>query len=217
MSVEENTEAITSFNRAEKVVTAWLHEYPKASSPSLAARLPLEGKRSFAALVKEYSGDMPVRAVLDELLRVGVVGRVGDDEVELLSRGTVLPDAENREAMLGVFGTDVADFVGTTAGNVMAPPDQRLFQRKAWFDNVPVEPLGVSRKFASQHGQSALESFADFVSRFDRDVTPNTEGTGRARVVFGVYYHEEVIEPAKEEISTPAKRDPARKPAPPRK
>ncbi|MBL0125849.1 MAG: hypothetical protein IPP88_25405 [Betaproteobacteria bacterium] len=47
MTVEDNTGAIESFNRAEKVVTAWRHEYPKADSASHAAPLPLEGERGF--------------------------------------------------------------------------------------------------------------------------------------------------------------------------
>ena len=191
MTVEDNTGAIESFNRAEKVVTAWRHEYPKADSPSHAASLPLEGKRSFATLVKRYSGDMPVRAVLDELLRVGVVRKLADDKIELVSAGTIVPDAENRQTLLANFGQDAADFVASFSHNVLASSEQKFFQRKAWFDNIPIEALAVSRELAKQHGQAALENFADQLSRFDRDVTPNSEGTGRARAVLGVYYFEE--------------------------
>ena len=194
MTVEDNAGAIESFNRAEKVVTAWRHEYPKADSPSHAASLPLEGKRSFATLVKHYSGDMPVRAVLDELLRVGVVRKLADDKIELVSRGTIVPDAENRQTLLANFGQDAADFVASFSHNVLASSEQKFFQRKAWFDNIPIEALAVSRELAKQHGQAALENFADQLSRFDRDVTPNSEGTGRARAVLGVYYFEETTE-----------------------
>jgi Family of unknown function (DUF6502) len=194
MTVEDNTGAIESFNRAEKVVTAWLHEYPKAKSPSRAAPLPIEGEHSFASLVKRYSGDMPVRAVLDELIRVGVVRKLVNGDVELLSKGTVVPDAENRQVLLANFGGDASDFIAAFTHNVTAPGDHKLFQRRAWFDNIPVEALVVSRELAEQHGQFALENFADQLSRFDRDVTPNSEGTGRARAVLGVYYYEEISE-----------------------
>ena len=198
MTVEDNTAAIESFNRAEKVVTAWRHEYPKAGSPSRASSLPLEGERSFATLVKDFSGDMPVRAVLDELMRVGVVKRLENGEVELLSDGTIVPDTENRQALLAYFGQDTSDFISSFSHNVLAPPEDKLFQRTAWFDNIPVEALAVSRDLARQHGQAALESFADQLSRFDRDVTPNSEGTGRARAVLGIYYYEETTEAGKE-------------------
>jgi hypothetical protein len=205
MTVEDNTGAIESFNRAEKVVTAWLHEYPKAKSPTRAAPLPIEGEHSFASLVKRYSGDMPVRAVLDELIRVGVVRKLENGDVELLSKGTVVPDAANRQVLLANFGGDASDFIAAFTHNVIAPEDYKLFQRRAWFDNIPVEALTVSRELAEQHGQIALESFADQLSRFDRDVTPNSEGTGRARAVLGVYYYEEISEPGSEAKSRIAK------------
>lgn len=197
MTVEDNAGAIESFNRAEKVVTAWRHEYPKAGSASHAAPLPLEGERSFASLVKRYSGDMPVRAVLDELLRVGVARKLANDVIELISDSTVVPDTANKQALLAVFGEDTADFLTTIANNVVALPEQRLLQRRAWFDNIPIEALPVSRELARNHGQAALENFADQLSRFDRDVTPNSEGTGRARAVLGIYYYEETIEVGK--------------------
>ena len=206
MTVEDNTGAIESFNRAEKVVTAWMHEYPKADSPSRAAPLPIDGERSFASLVKQYSGDMPVRAVLDELLRVGVVRRLGNGEIELISKGTVVPDTDNRQALLTVFGEDAADFLASISNNVVAPPEQRLLQRKAWFDNIPVEALPVSRDLARQHGQAALENFADQLFRFDRDLTPNSEGSGRARAVLGIYYYEEITEPGTGAGSDTAKK-----------
>jgi hypothetical protein len=194
MTVEDNAGAIASFNRAEKVVTAWLHEYPKADSPTRAAPLPLEGEHSFASLVKRYSGDMPARAVLDELLRVGVVQKSQDGKVELLSTGTIVPDAENRQTLLTVLGEDTSDFLSTITHNVMTIHGGKLFQRRAWSDNVPIEAIAIAHKFAEKNGQMALESFANQLAPFDRDVTPNTQGTGRARVVLGIYFHQEIIE-----------------------
>jgi Family of unknown function (DUF6502) len=206
MTVEDNAGAIASFNRAEKVVTAWLHDYPKANSPTRTAPLPIEGERSFAALVKRYSGDMPVRAVLDELLRVGVVRKLDNDEIELVSKGTIVPDAENRQVLLANFGGDASDFIASFSHNVLASAEHKFFQRKAWFDNIPIEALIVSRELAEQYGQVALENFADQLSRFDRDVTPNSEGTGRARAVLGIYYYEEVDKSETDADANPKKR-----------
>ena len=194
MNVADNSSAIESFNRAEKVVTAWRHDFPKADSPSLAAPLPLEGERSFASLVKRYSGDMPTRAVLDELRRVGVVQTLENGDIELISSGTIVPDSENRQTLLANFGQDAADFIGSFSHNVSDSTGHKLFQRKAWFDNIPVEALTVSRDLAQQHGQAALETFAEQLGRFDRDVSPNSAGTGRARAVMGIYYFEEVLD-----------------------
>src|SRR5260221_160465 len=58
------------YNRAARVITAWTrdpgfcdaHGEPQALEPS-------DGTLSFAMLVRRNAGDVPVRAVLDELLR----------------------------------------------------------------------------------------------------------------------------------------------------
>ena len=195
MDVADNTSSIASFNRAEKVLTAWRREYPKAGSASHAASLALDGERSFATLVKRYSGDMPVRAVLDELLRVGVVRRLENGEIEITTDdSTIVPNAEDKQALLTLFGEDTCDFIATISNNVIAPPERKLLQLKTWSDNIPVEAMNVARELASKHGQVALENFGNQLAPFDRDITPNTQGSGRARVVLGVYYYHEIIE-----------------------
>ncbi len=194
MTVEDNTGEIESFNRAEKVVTAWLHEYPKSNCSVSAIPLPLDGEHSFASLVKRYSGDMPVRAVLDELIRVGVVRKLDNGDVELVSKGQIVADAENRQALLTLFGTDAEDFISAIAHNVVATDENKFLQRKAWSDNLPVEQLASLRETARERGQAVVDDFITQFSISDRDITPTVQGTGRARAVFGVYYYEEITE-----------------------
>lgn len=194
MDVADNTSAVASFNRAEKVVTAWLHEYPKTDTSSRAATIPIEGENSFATLVKKYSGDMPVRAVLDELVRVGVVRRLENGQVELLSSGAIVPTSENKQELLNVFGQHATDFLGSITHNVMASDEKRLFQRVAWYDNIPIQRLEDAKAFSRNRGQAIVDELTEELSKFDRDITPNIEGSGRARAVFGVYYYEEITE-----------------------
>lgn len=194
MDVADNTGAVASFNRAEKVVTAWLHEYPRTDAASRAAPLPLEGERSFSALVKRYSGDMPVRAVLDELLRVGVARRMESGDIELLSGGPVVIDAKDRQALLAVFGHDTADFIGAISHNVTTSNEKKFYQRTAWSDNLPIEMLVTTKEIARQRGQILMDDLTSELSKLDRDITPTVGGTGRARAVFGVYYYEEITE-----------------------
>lgn len=84
----EGFESENSFsqNRAAAVVSGWSRdtEYPNNS-------LPLEGEKSFASLVKKYSRDMPVRAVMDELLRVGAVSKVDDNSLKI-ERDVYIPE-----------------------------------------------------------------------------------------------------------------------------
>lgn len=204
--MEDNTGTFSTFNRAEKVAAAWRHVYPKADAPAHAAALPLEGERSFAALVKLYSGDMPARAVLDELLRVGVVRKTENGDVELLSSGAVVPGAENRQALLTLFGEDTSDFIESISHNVLASDENKFFQRKAWSDNIPIELLTATKALARRKGQAIADELTEEFAKYDRDNTPSIEGTGRARAVFGVYYYEEITDSGSKNISESAKK-----------
>ena len=60
------------YNRAARVITGWLRDPDFGDGKGHPSPLRMAGKRlSFGALVKRYSGDIPVRAMLDELIRVG--------------------------------------------------------------------------------------------------------------------------------------------------
>ena len=60
------------YNRAARVITGWLRDPDFGDGSGHPLPLRMEGKQlSFRALVKRYSGDIPERAMLDELVRVG--------------------------------------------------------------------------------------------------------------------------------------------------
>jgi len=71
---------VQQYNRAARVISGWVRDAAFNDFDGNPALLPFEGDKSFASLVKAYSGDMPARAILDELLRVKAV-RVVDDNV----------------------------------------------------------------------------------------------------------------------------------------
>ncbi|MDL1861983.1 hypothetical protein FBR04_13295, partial [Betaproteobacteria bacterium PRO7] len=82
-----DTEAIERHNRAARVVAGWVRDADFRGADGEPAALALdEGAASFAQLVRRYGGDVPARAVLDELLRVGTVERQPDGRVRLLTR-----------------------------------------------------------------------------------------------------------------------------------
>lgn len=193
MTLPEDVEGRAHFNRAARVVTGWLQEHPMEGTASGAAPLPLEGPGSFAEVVRKYSGDMPVRAVLDELVRVGAV-RLRGAEVELVYRHYIPPFGETRK--LAYLGEDVGDLIATIGHNLTAQPGATRFQRKVFYDNVPVESLPALRELARVKGEAVLDELAREMSRHDRDVNPGAAGTGRMRTVIGIYYSEEPFGPA---------------------
>jgi hypothetical protein len=181
------------YHRASRVITGWVRDPDFGDGKSHPHPLRMEGKRaSFSELVKRYSGDIPVRAMLDELLRVGAVKQLKDGRICLLSRGYIPQKAPVEK--LQVLGSDTADLIATIDHNVYQKPTKPRFQRKVMYDNVPTEAAKEFQVLAAAHGQELLEAIDRWLSHRDRDVNPAAKGTGRVRVGLGIYHFEERLD-----------------------
>ena len=180
------------YHRASRVITGWVRDPDFGDGKGHPHPLRMEGKRaSFNELVKRYSGDIPVRAMLDELLRVGAVKQLKDGRICLLSRGYI--PQKGVVEKLQVLGTDTADLISTIDHNVNQKPSKSRFQRKVMYDNVSVEAAKEFQVLAAAQGQELLESIDRWLSHRDRDVNPASKGTGRVRVGLGIYHFEEQL------------------------
>jgi transposase len=185
----QNQEATDRYNRAARVIAGWVRdkEFQGAGGNPLA--LPLEGKKeSFGALVHRYSGDLPVRAMLDELLRVGAVRKTADGRIRLQARSYV--PQQSATDKLQILGADTADLIGTIAHNLDAKAIPR-YQRKVMYDNVPVEAVREFQRLSAEGAQALIENLDGWLSQRDRDVNPAVRGMGRKRVGVGIYYFED--------------------------
>ena len=59
--------------RTDRVIAAWIADRRYVDARGLPRTLPLQGRSSFTTLVKEFAGDVPPRAVIEELRRLHVV------------------------------------------------------------------------------------------------------------------------------------------------
>lgn len=76
-------------NRAARVLDGWLHDSRFLDERGEPLPLPFkaaDGRRSFSLLVADYSGDIPPRAVLDELLATMTCATFGDDDIRIVRR-----------------------------------------------------------------------------------------------------------------------------------
>jgi len=146
-----------------------------------------KGNVCFQQLVKLYSGDAPVRAVLDELMRVGS-SRGPPMEGSACSNGVHSKDGGNRQDRHP--RSDTSDLVSTIDHNI-CHPDAPFFQRKVSYDNLPSEALPELKKLAGEQSQALLELLDRWMSERDRDANPRVPGTGRMRAGVGIYYFQE--------------------------
>lgn len=181
------------YNRAARVITGWNQDEAFCDSKGMPLVLPFESDGpSFGELVKQYSGDMPARAVLDELLRIGAVEQEGDDRLRLLARAYVPPG--DGAGKLNILGTDVYHLITTIDHNLQNASDTPRFQRKVAYDNLPSEALPQIRRLSAEKSQALLEEVNRWLRKQDRDANPYVEGTGRKRAGIGIYYFEEDVQ-----------------------
>jgi hypothetical protein len=178
------------YHRPARVIGGWVREKRYHDKRGRPAELPMEGEtRSFAALVREFSGDIPPRAMADELARVGAIELLPDGNVRLLTRAYI-PRGDEAEK-IGILGTDVADLIRTIDHNLTCAPGEAFFQRRVSYDNLPQEALPALTKQLSRRAQSCLESMDRVLAAADRDRSPGVKGSGRVRSGVGIYYFEE--------------------------
>ena len=181
------------YHRASRVITGWVRDPDFGDGKGHPHPLRMEAKgASFAELVNRYSGDMPARAMLDELLRAGAVKQLKDGRICLLARGYV-PQKGSAEK-LNILGNDTADLIATIDHNLYEKPAKPRIQRKVMYDNVPVEAAREFQILAAAQSQELLEALDRWLSHRDRDVNPASKGTGRVRVGLGLYHFEERLD-----------------------
>jgi hypothetical protein len=181
------------YSRAARVIAAWRREGDYTDESGNPLILALTGEEpSFAGLVRKFSGDMPFRAVLDELTRAGTAEKTMENGIRLINRSYI--PGQDDEMCLHILGTDTAHLVSTIDHNMKAGPSSRFFQRKVSYDNLPGEILPVFHELAGHSSQRLLEDLDKWLSNYDRDLLPETKGGGGHLAGIGIYYFEEPVD-----------------------
>ena len=192
-SASDDRDMVVRYNRAARVVYGWVHDNAYGDEHGDSATLRFEGEPpSFSSLVKTYSGDVPPRAILDELVRVGVAERLDNGMIKLRERAYIPTNGEAEKLLL--LGRDVAGLISTMDRNIHGLHDKLYFQRKVFYDNLSEEAAVEFHKFLLSKGQPLLEEFDRWMAQHDRDVNPDAGGTGRKAVGVGLYYFEEELQ-----------------------
>lgn len=173
------------YNRAVRVISGWVNDARFIDESGKAKLLPIDGAgSSFSTLVKQYSGDIPTKAMLDLLLLAKCVA-LKDNEVKLIKNAYV-PGNDSAE-VISILGTDTNELINTIDHNLTADDKDKRYQRKvstAALDKNAIEEFKVLVK---KHSQSQLEELDAWLSQ--HEVNPDDED---ARYVsLGIYYYEQ--------------------------
>ena len=170
-------------NRAERVLTSWLRDDDFLDRKGDPLPLTFAGDGpSFSELARRYSGDMPARAVADELLRVGALVESEDGMLSMVSRGYV-PDARSDE-LITYLSMHVADLVSTFDHNMTHERAQAHFQRQVIYPSIPVQAAADFRALSARLSQRLLEDLDRWLAEH-KSADPESEPT--VRLGLGIY------------------------------
>jgi hypothetical protein len=189
------------YNRAARVISGWLNDSTFCDWNGNPLELPFEGMTaSFSTLVKDYGGDVPARAVRDELSRVGVIEEK-DGKIKLKARGYIVKEGDVEK--LAIMGSDVSELISTIHHNIVSDPKDAFLQRKVSYDNIPENSYEELKQLIYARGKGFVESMDRDISRYDRDVNPAVSGEGRISVGIGVFYFENPVDEIRLEEDSP--------------
>ena len=177
-------------NRAVRVLSGWITDSAFSNKKGAPKELPIKGKtNSFEALVARYSGDMPYKSMLQELIRIGSVEKTGDDKVKLL-RSVYIPSKEEA-AKYTTLGDDVSLLISTIKHNILEVEQPSRYQRKVCYDQIPAKYITEFRQLADERSQQLLEELNDWLAQHDLDRHPDLKADKPMKIGLGIYYFEE--------------------------
>ncbi len=161
--------------RGERVVSGWQRDPDFLDADGKSALLPFNGSRSFSELVRRYSGDIPPRAMLEELKRVGVATEA-DQGIKLMKAGYI-PSGDPGH-LFGIVGKDVSALLNTVDHNLRAASDAELaprLQRTVRYTRIPVSVLPEWQAFARAESEALLKRLNHWLAQQDGDVAGNPD------------------------------------------
>jgi len=172
------------YNRAVRVISGWLNDPLFTDLHEQPAMLPIEGEeRSFAALVKKYSGDIPTQAMLD-LLESSATVLVTGSEIRL-KKHAYIPGGDPADK-LHILGADVGELITTIDHNLGAVKIDLRFQRKVFNDSVDPDAVNDFKQISAEKAQTLLEELDAWLTEHQA----KNQSLAKS-VSLGIYYHEQ--------------------------
>jgi hypothetical protein len=180
---------VSNLNRVTRVLEGW-HSDPSFTGPyGMPLDLPFESSSSpcFAGLVRKHSGDMAPRAMLDELIRVGVVQQTALGTFKVLARAYIPrdfhPDALER------FGEVVHDFICTYEFNMYKGAGPGRFERKVFADDgLREELMPAFDALLKAKGHAFLIEIHNWITAQESSSSAANKSRKRIKTGVGVYH-----------------------------
>lgn len=176
-----------SQNRATRVLSGW-HQDPTFTGPyGVPKEIPFDGAgATFSGLVRRYSGDMPARAMLEELVRVNAVRKLADGNIQALSRYYIPAQLDPRNAThLGDALHDLAATIEYNTNPTRKSPAR--FERWVMTQDADTQHMEDFHSMVKTFGAELLEKLDDWLSLHEAA----KDSPNRIRTRVGIYFYKD--------------------------
>lgn len=186
----KNTENVTQFNRVERVIHGWVkdHEFHGGDKKPRSLK-HTKGEDEFDQLIKRYSGDMPTRAMLDEMLRLKLVEKTPERMIRLLSN-VYIPD-KGIDDKLPLLGRSASDLINTISHNFEHSGEESKLQLNVEYHDVSIEVAMDFKRYSEERAYELLQELNQWLDEKSSVVNDDDEETSLMRVGLGIYYFDE--------------------------
>ncbi len=172
------------YNRAVRVISGWVNDGRFTDLRGEARVLSVDtGEDSFSDLVKQFSGDITPKAMLDLLLAADCIELV-DGRVKLVKQAYV--PGKDSEEVIRILGADSNELISTIDHNLTADDEDKRFQRKVSCTALDKNAVDEFKKIANNRSQALLEELDAWLSQ--HEVEPADDDA--CYVSLGIYYYE---------------------------
>ena len=171
---------------AAEVVARWLSDAAWLDRDEQPRPLSRNGESdSFAALVRSVSSDVRARAVLDELLRLGIASESGE-QVSLLAAG--FAPRQGFEEMTAQLQGNLHDHLAAACRNLEGQAN--FLEQSVYVDQITPQSVALLQKASVQGWRQAFRTvMREAQGRFDHDAVQASAPQRNQRVRFGVYFY----------------------------
>jgi hypothetical protein len=175
---------------ASEVFTRWISDKRFLNSRRQPLPLPrlasAGGRHSFESLALSISKDVRSRALLEELLRLGMVTIDGRDRVVLNQRAFVPPPGS--QEMLYFFSRNAHDHLAAAVANLLGR-DPTFLEQAIFADDLSEASVAEIEAAVKSEWQALVRNVVPKASRLDRRDAEQRDTGHRMR--FGIYFYSE--------------------------
>ena len=172
---------------AAQVVARWMNDADYQNAQGGTRALPKSGQASFDSLVASVSRDVRPRAVLDELLRLGVVQ---DNEAGVVLEGSGFAPRQGFEEMSWLMAQNLQDHAAVAVANLHG--EGNFLEQAVFVDELTAASAARLQQVSVLAWKAAFKTVMQEAQlRFDGDAAAAPGEARQHRARFGVYFYSE--------------------------